>query len=411
MGSHHHHHHGRSHHEEGHHDHEDLKDDHDPFLPEDHKKALFVYQKPALNNINFAFKMYRQLARDHPTENIVISPVSISSALALLSLGAKGHTHSQIVERLGYNTSEIPEQQIHESFHKQLDVVDDKDRDLEFEHGNALFTCKEHKIHQTFLDDAKKFYHSEVIPTDFKNTEEAKNQINSYVEKSTHGKITNILDSVDQDAMIALINFIYLRANWQHPFDEKLTKEGDFHVDKDTTVKVPFMRRRGIYKMAYTDDIIMVTIPYNGSVEMFLAMTKMGKLSELEQNLNRERSLKWREIMQYQLIDLSLPKLSVSGILNLKETLSKLGIVDVFSNHADLSGITDESHLKVSKAIHKAMMSFDEHGTEAAPATAAEADPLMLPPHFKFDYPFIFRVQDLKTKNPLLVGRIANPQK
>ncbi|XP_056401654.1 alpha-1-antitrypsin-like [Hyla sarda] len=403
-----------AHHEEGHHEHQDdhhehQDDQHDHKHGHHHNESLACHRLAPYNS-KFSFDLYRQVALDHPHENIVFSPISISTAFAFLSLGAKAQTHSQITEGLGFNTSEISEQEIHEGFNHLLRFLNDADRELQLSGGNALFISKEHKILQTFLDEAKRLYHSEAFSTDFKNTQEAKNQINSYVEKNTHGKITELLDNVDQDAILVLITYIYFRGKWEKPFDEKWTKEGDFHVNENTTVKVPFMHRTGMYHVAFTDEATVVSIPYKGDAGAMFILPNEGKFSQVEQNFHKESIMKWKNALNIRLVDLFLPKFSVSGTINLKETLSKMGVVDVFSDNADLSGITEEANAKISKAIHKAVLTVDEKGTEAAGSTALEAIPMTLHSRIKFNRPFIVSLYDYKAESILFSGRIVNPQ-
>ncbi|XP_075187220.1 alpha-1-antitrypsin-like [Anomaloglossus baeobatrachus] len=375
-----------------------------------HHNESMPCHKIAPYNSKFSFDLYRQVALDHPYENIVFSPVSVSTAFAFLSLGAKAQTRSQIIEGIGFNTSEISEQEMHEGFHQLLVFLNDVDRELQLSGGNALFISQEHKTLQTFLDEAKKLYQSEAFSTDFKNNEEAKNQINSYVEKKTHGKIAHMLDSVDQDIVLVLINYIYFKGKWEKPFSEEMTIEMDFHVNAKTTVKVPFMRRTGMYKVAFTKEAIVVSIPYEGDADALFILPKKGKLPKIEQNFNEETIKKWKKSMEMQCVEIFLPKFNISGNINLKETLSKMGIVDVFSDNADLSGITGEAKLKVSKAFHKAVLTIDEKGTEAGGSTALEATPRSTP-NVIFNNHFIFSLYDYKTKSVLFSGRVFNPQK
>lgn len=104
-----------------------------------------------------------------------------------------------------------------------------------------------------------------------------------------------------------------------------------------------------------------------------------------------------------------LPKLSISGTYNLKTFLSKLGITKVFSNEADLSGIAEEVPLKLSKALHKAVLTIDEKGTEAAGTTFVEAIPMSMPPSVAFSRPYLVIIIDEITKSPLFVGKVVNP--
>ncbi|XP_073494428.1 alpha-1-antiproteinase-like [Phyllobates terribilis] len=396
-----HHDHKKGHHKKGEHHGKEHHHQHNESMP-CHKISHY--------NSKFSFDLYRQVALDHPSENIVFSPVSISTAFAFLSLGAKDETLSQIIEGIGFNTSEISEQEIHEGFHHLLVLLNDVNRELQLSGGNALFISQENKILQTFLDEAKKLYHSEAFSTDFENDEEAKNQINGYVKKNTHGKIAELLDSVDRDAIFVLINYIYFKAKWESPFDKEWTKEGDFHVDENKTVKVSFMSRTGFYKAAITDEATVVSISYKGDASALFILPEKGKLSEIEQNFDKDSIHKWKKLMRRSFLDLQLPKFSITGTVNLKKTLSKMGIVDVFSNKADLSGITEGANIKISKAVHKAVLNVNEHGTEAAGVTALEGIPMMLPTNVKYDRPFIFSLYDHKAKSVLFTGRVFNPQ-
>ncbi|XP_073434172.1 alpha-1-antitrypsin-like [Dendrobates tinctorius] len=406
------HHEGDNHDKDDHHDHKDdheKKEDHHIKEHHNHNESMPCH-KIAQYNSKFSFNLYRQVTLDHPSENIVFSPVSVSTAFAFLSLGAKAQTHSQIIEGIGFNTSEISEQQIHEGFHHLLVLLNDVNRELQLRGGNALFISQEHKILQTFLDEANNLYLSEAFSIDFKNNEEAKNHINSYVEKNTHGKIAELLDSVDKDAIFVLINYIYFKAKWEKPFEKKWTTEGDFHINENKTVKVLFMKRTGFYKVAITDEATVVSIPYKGDAGALLILPEMGKLSEMEQNLNTISVYKFKNLLRRRLVNLHLPTFSITGTVNLKEMLSKMGVVDVFSDNADLSGITSGANIKISKAVHKAVLNVNEHGTEAAGVTALEVVPMMLPTQVKYNRPFIFIVYDLKAKSVIFIGRVLNPK-
>ncbi|KAM5129320.1 uncharacterized protein ACMZJ9_019817 [Mantella aurantiaca] len=392
--SHHHHHHGRHHHGHGHH--------HGHHHKHHHANETLACHKLAESNSNFAFDLYKQIAADRPSGNIVISPVSISIALAFLSLGAKAKTHDQIIKGIGFNTSEIPEKDIHNGFHHLLDVLNDDDSELHVDSGNGLFVSQTWKILDEFLDNAKKLYGSEVTNVDFSNTEDAKKLINSYVEKQTNGKIADVLSSVDKDTALVLVNFIYFRGQWENPFEEKYTKEGDFHVTKDKTVKVPFMSRTGFYDTAFLDDATVVAVPYKGNATALFILPKEGKLEEVEANL-KGIVKKWKKSKQRDLADLSIPKFSIFGSFDLKEVLPKFGIADLFSDSADFSGITGAPDLKISKALHKAKINVDEKGTEAAGTTVLEAIPMMLPRKIDFNAPFLFTVYSKQTRNILFM--------
>ncbi|XP_075117637.1 alpha-1-antitrypsin-like [Leptodactylus fuscus] len=376
--------------------------------PHPQKESLSYHKLQAPSTSNFSFDLYRRFALGHASENIVLSPASIPNALGLLLLATRGRSKSQIIQGLGYNTSEVSEQEIHPHLQNLLSGAES---DLQLSSGNALFVSKKLKILQSFLEEAKRLHHSEVFSTDFKNEDEAKNQINSYVEKKSNGQITDLMDGVDQGASFVLVNYIYFRGQWEHPFNENHTKDGDFHVNENKTVKVPYMSRTGTYNMAETNEATMVSVPYKGGVSALIIQPKNGKMSEIEQKINKESIQKWKKIMKNRFVQLNLPKFSISATVNLKETFIRIGMVDVFSNNADLSGVTGEANRRMSKTIHRAVLSVDETGTEGAPSAASEATPAMPPLYIEVNRPFLILITKNKPESVFFIGRILNPQK
>lgn len=133
-------------------------------------------------------------------------------------------------------------------------------------------------------------------------------------------------------------------------------------------------------------------------------------MKQLEQTLDKERVKKWSDHLFKSKIQLYFPKFSISGTYEITNILSKMGIVDVFTNQADLSGISGVPELKVSKVIHKAALDVDERGTEAS-ATAATPKimALSLAPIIEFNRPFLMLIFDRDTNSTLFIGKIANP--
>lgn len=84
-----------------------------------------------------------------------------------------------------------------------------------------------------------------------------------------------------------------------------------------------------------------------------------------------------------------------------------------FNNgEADFSGITGDRSLFISDVLHKAFVSIDERGTEAAAATLVEI-PVPGEPETRVEMiinrPFVFLVRDNETGVLLFVGRVIDP--
>lgn len=367
--------------------------------------------KISLSLADFAFTLYRILAHQSNTTNIVFSPVSIATAFAIVSLGAKGNTHTQILEGLEFNLTETTEADIHQGFQHLLQTLNKPNNELQLTTGNGLFVHNNLTLVEKFLEDIKNLYHSEAFSVNFKDPEEAKKLINNYVEKGTQGKIVDLVKELDKDTVLALVNYIFFKGKWEKPFDPEHTEEADFHVDPSTTVRVPMMHRLGIFDVHHCSTLSswVLMMDYLGNATAVFLLPDDGQMQHLEKTLTKNHIAKFLDNRHPRSANLHLPKLSISGTYNLKTVLSHLGITQVFSNGADLSGVTKDAPLKLSKAVHKAVLTLDERGTEAAGATFLEAIPMSVPPEVNFNRPFIFILYESHTKSLLFMGKIMNP--
>ncbi|KAJ8285190.1 hypothetical protein GJAV_G00023300 [Gymnothorax javanicus] len=393
---HHHHHHDRGHGHEGHHHHAN--------------GSLKIFRE----NLEFAFHLYKHISAlpDSQSKNVFFSPLSVSVALAALSLGARGKTHQQLFEGLGFNATEITADEVNQAFlhiHENLNAKTDVDLSL----GNALFIAQDFKVRPEFLESMKHYFQSEGFSTDFSDTEAAKEQINKYVDEKTKGKITDLVEDVDSETVMYLINYIYFKGKWDIPFDPKETKEDQFNVDDKTTMPVQMMHKEDFFHIFYDNESSahVLQLHYNESVSMMLVLPKKG-LKSLEDVVCRHHLRKWIRSAEERKYDVYVPKLSLKTSYQLKDILSGMGITDIFEETANFTGITETEKLVVSKVTHKATLDMDEAGATAAAATGIE---IMLtssrfqPPVLKFDRPFMIFVLNRETRSLLFMGKIENP--
>lgn len=170
-----------------------------------------TFMKVVASNADFAFRFYKQIKSEAADKNIFFSPLSISTAFAMLTLGAKSATLSQIHKGLSFNLTEIEEREIHEGFHRLLQMLNHPDSEIQLNMGNALFLRETLKPLKKFLEDVKNFYKSEVFSSDFNNSTNAVKQINNYIEKKTHGKIVDLVQDLDPLTVMILINYVFFK--------------------------------------------------------------------------------------------------------------------------------------------------------------------------------------------------------
>ncbi|NXK97875.1 A1AT protein, partial [Formicarius rufipectus] len=373
--------------------------------------ALESCQRIVPSNTDFAFRFYRQAATQEPGKNIFFSPVSISAAFALLALGSRATSQAQVLEGLAFNLTNIQEEEIHNGFRHLLLLLNRPGNQMQLSMGNTLFVDNHLKPLKTFLKDIKKLYRGKVVSSNFQNSTVAKKQINDHVKNKTHGNIKQILEELDPNTLMVIVNYIYFKAYWENPFNIRGTHKDHFHVNAKTSVEVKMMARDGFYKV-YSDRKLsceVVQIPYKGNVAALFILPKEGKMKQLERALTKDTVSKWEKSLQRWRIEVHIPKLSVSATYDLKKILMNLGVTDVFSDQADLSGITGKLDVKVSKAAHKALLKLHENGTEAAAVTTMDFLPQSAPPVVKFNRSFLLLIVDQYTQSILFTGKIVHP--
>ncbi|NWZ35598.1 IPSP inhibitor, partial [Brachypodius atriceps] len=362
---------------------------------------------------DFVFRFYKQASSKEADKNVFFSPLSISTAFAMLAVGAKSTTLSQIFEGLGFdNVTETHTRDVHESFHKVLSVLNCADVNITLNIGNALFTATGYEPQESFLQNTKEFYDADIFSSDFHKPKEATNQINKYVQEKTKGKIPELVGHLDPSTVLVLVNYIYFKAAWEKSFDPLLTYEDDFFVNTNATVRVNMMHRDGPSNIYYDQDLscVVVELPYQGTARALLILPNDGKMEQVEDALSKETVCKWDSKLVFRRLNLQLPKFSISGSYDVKTLFEQMGITEVFSGNADLSGISGNHDLQVSQAIHKALLEVDEAGTEAAGATAIIFTRGSRPsPTIKFNRPFLILISDKPTSTTLFMGKIVNP--
>ncbi|XP_020670092.3 alpha-1-antitrypsin [Pogona vitticeps] len=408
----------------------DLKRKH-PFLDKEDKKPT-DYDKITSINVDFAFRFYNQIISGTADKNVFLSPLGISTAFAMLALGAKSETQVQLLKGLGVNLSEIKEEEIHEGFHYLLHNRPYAKSEVtmwtepEVNIGNALFVEENLKPLPEFSKGIKALYEAESFSCNFSNYIEAEEQINDYIMNKTGGKIPHSVDRLDQTTVMVLVNYITFKADWKLAFDTASITEEDFFVDANRTVKVNLMSQEGYYKYL-RDDVLsswVVEIDFRGDgiaetyrddITALFILPDEGKMKYLEGALLKESISKWVTFFRtsaYENLHLSIPKFTISSSYDLKDIMEKLGVTDIFNNDADLSGINGERNLKVSKIVHKAVLDIRESGTEEEKVTTLWSWPVFhlvsSTPIIKFNKPYMMVILD-KRINIIFLAKMVDP--
>ncbi|CAO2587250.1 Plasma serine protease inhibitor [Lemmus lemmus] len=378
-------------------------------------KASSVSARVTPRSKDFAFSLYRALASEAPDQNVFFSPLSVSMSLAMLSMGTGSHSKTQIMEGLGLSLQQSQEAELHKGFQHLLQRFSQFRDGLQLSLGSALFTDPAVRIRNNFLSAIKTLYMADTLSTNFGISDMAKKQINDYVAKQTKGKIVDLIKKLQSTHVMVLINYIFFKAKWETAFSDKNTHKEDFHVTPKQTIQVLMMNREDEYHYTVDRDIscTVVRLPYQGNATALFVLPNEGKMQQVEKGLNEGALKNWLKTAIKRRLSLYLPKFSIEGTYHLEKILPKLGIKDVFTSHADLSGMTDHANINLSEVVHKAVLDVAETGTEAAAATGIMmmGSALILNPlEVHFDRPFLMIISDTDTQTSLFMAKVTNPK-
>ncbi|NXF68835.1 SPB10 protein, partial [Ciccaba nigrolineata] len=397
----------------------------------------------------FTVDLFNKLNETNKGKNIFFSPWSISSALALMYLGAKGNTATEMAEVLHFTQAARaegssvarssrgrPKRRKMDTEHKQVDDIHSGFKELltainkprstySLKSANRIYMEKTFPLLPIYIQLSKNYYKAEPHKANFQTApEQSRKEINAWVEKQTEGKIKNLLAS--QDVTVAtkliLVNAIYFKAEWKMKFPAENTNLQPFRLSKNKTkpVKMMYMRHTFPVLIMETMNFKMIELPYvNHELSMFILLPNDIKdsttgLEQLERELTYEKLSEWTDSrnMTETLVDLYLPKFTMKETYELSNNLNSLGMSSAFNSNADFSGMAEKGDLLISRVFHKSFVAVDEKGTEAAAATVIipiTSGPVGQALKFKVDHPFHFFIRHNKSKTILFFGRFCFP--
>ncbi len=373
---------------------------------------------PIPQRINqLGFDLHTRLIEDQ-NQNLVFSPFSIASAMAMTYVGARNETAEEMAATLYFSPDQA-------WFHQHMALYIEQLRSMAGEKtsiniANSLWAQYEYPFLPSFFDTLKEHYGPRLFRADFYRGDRAAiaGRINAWVEDETRGKIRDLLSAqaLTEDTRLVLVNALHFLSAWMVTFDEKLTKKDNFYTLSQGAVQRDFMFRSDDFRL-YEDELFqMIELPYERGFSMLVLLPRKNvELKDLEKNLTARMLADGLDNMQVYPTEVWMPKFSIESKANLEQLLGGLGMPLAFSNRADFSGMTGNDSLKIDKVIHQAMIEVNEAGTEAAAATAVimvrktSIMPVGEKKTFRADRPFVFAIKENRDNGILFLGRVAIP--
>jgi serpin B len=379
-------------------------------------------ERLADGNTHFAFDLYGQL-QSQPG-NLFYSPYSISSALAMTYAGAAGGTAEEMASVLHFM---LDQKNLHPAFNAlgqkldslaEIEVPQDQGDPFQLNIVNAIWGQQDFHFENDFLDLLAENYGAGLRLLDYiSQPEESRLAINQWVSDETKEKIQDLIPQggITPDTRLVLSNAIYFKATWLEPFVKDLTEEGIFFGLEGEQIPAQMMQSGSNASFRYFkgDGYQAVDLPYIGNqVSMLVLVPDQGKFEEFEDQFSIEELNHILDGLSYSPVLLTFPRFEFETEISLASTLSAMGMPTAFSDAADFSGMTGAKDLFISDVFHKAFVSVNEEGTEAAAATAVVMGVTSMPEspiELIVDRPFLFLIREHETGTVLFIGRVVNP--
>ncbi|KAK0408796.1 hypothetical protein QR680_004161 [Steinernema hermaphroditum] len=373
-------------------------------------------QKPAINDA--LFRLALKTLNEKPNESGVVSPFSIGMALATVNAGAGGKTSKEITD---VAFPGIAPKHIEIFFDYELLCLGPSDYGRKpVDIASAVYLEKSLDLLQGYEKKVAKLFRTKVEKAEFaKNPEAQRVKINKFASDATKGHINELFKSSDISAQtkVAVVNAIHISSRFVDRFAKKDTKKKAFHNDDKTVKQIDMLN--GVdrdAKFAETDDYVFASLHLGGfnGPEYFVLVPKKGSLAALKQQFissTKSYSKMHDNFTFSKELHITMPKFKTKTDRNLRETLKKMGIKDMFDEKkADFTQIS-KARLSFSELIHQAELEIDENGVTAAADSAHSSIEFIPPfpgykptPHYiTVDRPFIFGITNVNV--PVFIGQ------
>lgn len=362
------------------------------------------------NNNAFALNLFSQMKG---FDSKVVSPMSVSYLMGMLANGADGQTRQEIMKAIG--CEKVSLRDLNEFYQMLITRANYFDKATTINIADYIALNCHYQLKDGFASTMQNYYKAGVESLDFSKASTLK-RINRWCSDHTDGMIPKIIEQVDADAVSYIMNAIYFNGTWTDKFDTRQTKLENFQSYTRDIKKTQMMHRNGKYQYMDNADFAAVNLPYgNGSYSMTVILPNRGKsIDEVMAGLDAKKVSELRRSMDECVVDLKLPRFTISQETSLNDIISKLGAPTMFTSGADFSNFAS-GNLSISKMLQKAKIEVSEEGTKASAVTMAMVAMTALRPEprkveFHANRPFIYMITEHSTGAILFMGQYTGSE-
>lgn len=355
-----------------------------------------------------ALKLFALCAANHANDNVVMSPLSVTASMAMIANGAEGSTLSEMVDAL-WDKATV--EQINAMYSKMASDLPRLDEEVTFNNANSMWVRTGYTVKNAYIEKMTDSYRAAVARNVSFGSEASVDAISKWVNTATEGRITDFGKNFkERTTQVALINAIYFKGAWSEKFDKAKTIQGTFTTVKGDAQPAMMMHRRADIVCYDDDNLTMVELSYGkqGKFYLELLLPGSGDLKQLVSKLTMDYLNQIAAKSSAQDVELALPRFSVQSRDDMAKFLQDIGVKQLFTDVADLSGIADDAKLHVSRVMQEATIEVDEEGTVASAATGTDVEITSLGKKISFDRPFMFLLRERESGIILFAGQLTS---
>lgn len=289
--------------------------------------------------------------------NLIFSPAGLSCILEMLrdEMNEQSNLYNEISKLIMYTNSFI-------------DTTNDEN--FKLEHASSIWYNKRlGAIKEDYIDNIEDSYDAKAYNVDFSQKIKTKLWIDKWVSDNTNKMIKKLDTELSEDALMVVLDAIYMNGKWKNTFEIDQTEVDTFHNSDGTECDVAMMFQE-IEDAEYeeTDDYQVIKLPYkNSEYSMVVVLPKENRSIE-----SVMATTNWLDFdSDCDDVQLFMPRFDFDNTLSFKNVLSELGLKDMFETEDSLPNITDlPAH--ISQIKQQCVINVEEEGTEVAAVTMAE---------------------------------------
>ena len=365
------------------------------------------------NSNAFGIELFTKTAAEEP-QNLMLSPLSASTALTMLLNGCGGNTYTQLKSTLEY-PNDMTIDEVNEAYKSLVNQLLGADPKVKLALANAIFYRNGFSVKPSFLNAMGTNFDALIQGLDF-GSPSALTTINKWASDNTFGKIPKVLDGISGNAVMFLMNALYFKGDWSYQFDKNLTANLPFNLDNGTSVDVSTMTGEVGARIAYGSSYSAIELPYGRTNFTMVVIVPTNTLASFNESFTgsvwSDITMSLDAVTEFGNVNVFMPKFKFSYEKVLNDQLTSMGMADAFEpTLADLSGIADAS-IFVSFVKQNTFVDVNEEGTEAAAVTTIGVDLTAAPEPkiFRADKPFVFAIRERTTNTLMFIGQVTDPR-